>query len=118
LYITVDVPDVLYHVGSDNIPPSEEVNFKPEKGAGGFFRVWSIAKDVTAKMVQQAFEKIIKVPFNLIFKRKYKTRDKGGEREHRWWIEVKGDAEELKKLSSKQGEIESHLACRLEAKAS
>ena len=79
--------------------------------------MWKIAKTFTAKMAKMAFEKIIKEPLNLIFKRRYKTRDRGEVKQQRWWIEVKGDREALNMLSAKQEQIEKQLCCHLEAKA-
>lgn len=101
----------MSHLNSDGM--GYKTQEEPEKGS--LFKIWSVAKDFTAKM---AFEKIIKGPFNALFKRRFKTRKNGGDhKQERWWIEVKGSEEELGVLKSKQREIESSLACRLEAKA-
>ena len=67
-------------------------------------------------MAKKAIEGIIKAS-NLIFKRKYKTRKQCERRQKRWWIEVRGDQEELEMLSSNQEQIEQLLSCHLEAKA-
>lgn len=83
----------------------------------GIFKIWKIARKFTAQMAQQAFEKIIKQPLSLIFRRRFKSRHSGDRKQERWWIEVKGNQEELMMLGNRQKEIEQQLGCHLEAKA-
>ena len=80
-------------------------------------KVWKIAKAQTAKCLKSLFEKVIKKPLDLIFKRRYKIRKKGDKKQARWWIEIKGDEKDLEMIESKRHKIEWQTGCRLEAKA-
>ena len=50
-----------------------------------FLKVWKIAKDQTAKGLKSLFEKVIKKPLDLVFKRsgkkEMKSKQGGGQRE-------------------------------------
>ena len=80
-------------------------------------KVWKIGKAQTPKALKSLFEKVIKKPLDLIFKRRYKIRKNGDEKQTRWWIEVKGDKKGLQMLESNQHEISRQTGCHLEAKA-
>ncbi len=120
LFIVHD--EILTHLWSDDDDVTDEViadslSDDDVTDEGGFFsgikyraaKFWKATRNYTAEKLKSAIENILKKPLNLIFKKRYKTRKRDGEKVVRCWIEARGSEEALAILEKKQQEIENQL---------
>ena len=117
LFIVHD--EILTHLWSDDDDVTDDViaDSLSDNDEGGFFsgikdraaKFWKATRNYTAEKLKSAIENILKKPLNLIFKKRYKTRKRDGEKVVRCWIEARGSEEALAILEKKQQEIENQL---------
>ena len=79
--------------GTNTIVSSTPIN--------GVRRVWGTLKTTTAGAVKNALSLVPEIPANaIVVKRKYKVREKSGNKATRWWFNLRASEETLQQLES------------------